>query len=248
LEDSVKGNRIYLIIAALIVLGAGGCKIGEAVPTVTIVQPTATLPPTQTPPPPTVTPLPPTATPLPPSETPIPSTETPLPQSETPSPTDTLTPEPIATLDPAIFELRSPAFGRDETIPAKYTCDELDISPPLEWGDPPEGTVSLAIVMDDITASNFVHWLFFNIPPETRSLPAGIDTVGHFEDGSQQGTNHIFALGYFGPCPQGSNRYRIRLFALDAMLDLEDGVMMIPLKQAMMGHVLAETELYGVYR
>jgi Raf kinase inhibitor-like YbhB/YbcL family protein len=102
--------------------------------------------------------------------------------------------------------------------------------------------------VEDISAPDFVHWILFNIPPDTRSLPEDIPTRGHFSDGRQQGTNHIFKTGYFGPCPlPGPNQYRFRLYAIDIMLDLDDGVMKIPLKQAIKDHILAQTELIGVY-
>jgi Raf kinase inhibitor-like YbhB/YbcL family protein len=102
--------------------------------------------------------------------------------------------------------------------------------------------------MDDISAGNLVHWVLYNIPPDTRSFPEGIPKQGHLSDGRQQGTNNALKVGYFGPCPlPGPNRYRFRLYALDTLLDLEDGLMMIPVKQAMKGHVLAETELIGKF-
>lgn len=79
-------------------------------------------------------------------------------------------------------------------------------------------------------------------------MPEGISNRGHFEDGRQQGMNHIFELGYFGPCPlPGPNQYRFRLYAIDIFLNLEDGVMKIPLKDAMKGHILAEAEFIGAY-
>jgi Raf kinase inhibitor-like YbhB/YbcL family protein len=149
-------------------------------------------------------------------------------------------------LDPTVFELRSPAFGLEESIPGIYTCKGEDRSPPLEWGNPPTGTQSLVMLMDDITVGNFVHWVLFNIPPDTRSLPEGVPKRDYLSDGSQQGTTQALKVGYFGPCPlPGPNRYRFRLFAVDTILDVEDGIMMIPLKQAMKGHILAETELIG---
>ena len=250
IEDKKRemSRNLILILLALIALGAASCAPTDMQPAATSIASVATsppsatrlpqtptpLPPTATAPPPTATPLPPTATPLPPTETPLPSTNTPLP--------------PTATLDPTVFQLRSPAFGMEETIPRLYTCNGEDVSPPLEWGDPPDGTQSLVLVAEDISAGSLVHWLFFNIPPDTRSLPEKVPTRGHFSDGSQQGMNQMFELGYFGPCPlPGPNRYRFRLYALDTLLDLEDGVMMIPMKQAMKDHILAETEIIGVY-
>jgi Raf kinase inhibitor-like YbhB/YbcL family protein len=252
----MKRGLVLFLLFTLIIAGAASCGSPDAqpttAPTIVAALPSATpLPPTPTPVPPTETPLPPTPTPVPPTETPPPPTQTPIPPTATPLPptaTPTNVPEPTATLDPTVFELRSPAFGREESIPDLYTCKGDDISPPLEWGEPPAGTQSLVMLMNDITAPNLVHWVFWNIPPDTRSLPESVPTRGHLDDGSQQGTNHIFQVGYFGPCPMpGPNRYRFRLYALDTMLDLEDGAMMIPVKQAMKGHILAETELIGLY-
>jgi hypothetical protein len=249
------GYMVRIITAAMTVLILlTGCGKSEptatplpAVATRITLEPTYTPPPpTETPPPPTETPVPPTNTPLPPTATPVPPTETLLPPTETPVPMET--PQPTPTLDPTVFQLRSPAFGLEETIPSRYTCKGEDISPPLEWGAPPSGTQSLVLIVDDISAGNLTHWLLFNIAPTTRSMSEAVPTQGHFEDGRQQGTNQILALGYFGPCPlPGPNRYRFRLYALDTMLDLEDGVMRIPLKEAMRGHILAETETIGMF-
>ena len=190
----------------------------------------------------------PTAVPLP-SATAVPPTVVPataIPPTGTTPPTDI--PEPTATLDPTVFEIRSPAFGNGEPIPVRYTCNDRDVSPPLEWGDPPEGTVSLALFSEDLTVGGFVHWIFFNIPPETRSLPEAVPLDGHFPDGSQQGTNNRLLLGYMGPCPPPrTHEYSFTLYALDTMLDLDDGVMRIEFKEAMQGHILAETEIVGLY-
>jgi len=228
----MKRNLILFLLVTftLITPGIAGCKSTNAQPTPTPI--------------PSATTALPSATPLPPTETPIPSTETPL-----PPPTETPEPEPTATLDPTAFELRSPAFGMEEPIPVLYTCNDKDISPPLEWGAPPEGAQSLVLLMEDISApGGLVHWILFNIPPDTRSLPEAVPTQDHFSDGRQQGMNQMLELGYFGPCPlPGPNRYRFRLYAIDIMLDLEDGVMKIPLKAAIRGHILAETEIIGVY-
>ena len=218
-------RHMRFAFVALIVLSITSCMPASN-------QPTATVQASPSPPLPTETQLPPTQTPLPPTVTPTP----------------TKMPEPTATLDPAIFELRSLAFGSEESIPVVYTCNGDDLSPPLEWGNPPENSQSLVLLVEDISAGNLVHWILFNIPPETRSLPEAVPTLGHFNDGRQQGMNQIFELGYFGPCPMpGPNQYRFRLYALDIMLDLEDGVMKIPMKEAMKGHILAETEVIGVY-
>lgn len=241
-----KGLALFLLVLFL-VLYVAGCASTNAPPATTTIPSTATSSPSATPPAPTATPVPPTETPLPPTVTPAPPTETPLPPTATPIP-PTEVPEPTATLDPAVFELRSPAFGMEERIPVEYTCNGEDVSPPLEWGDPPTGTQSFVLVVDDISAGDLVHWVLFNVPPDTRSLREGVPKKGHLSDGSQQGTNNALKVGYFGPCPlPGPNRYRFRLWAIDTVLDLDDGVMKIPVKQAMKGHILAETELIGVF-
>jgi Raf kinase inhibitor-like YbhB/YbcL family protein len=239
--------RIMTTAMTVLILLAG---CGKSEPTATPLPAAATqvaLEPTCTPPPPTETPPTPTETAVPPTNTPLPPTATPVPPTETPLP-PTETPQPTPTLDPTVFQLRSPVFGLEETIPSRYTCKGEDISPPLEWGAPPSGTQSLVLIVDDISAGNLTHWLLFNIPPSTRSMSEAVPTQGRFEDGRRQGTNQTLALGYFGPCPlPGPNRYRFRLYALDTMLDLEEGVMRIPLKEAMRGHILAETETIGVF-
>jgi len=164
-------------------------------------------------------------------------------------PLDTESSDTTSITDPSVFQISSPAFGDGEVIPVTYTCDDKDISPPLEWGEPPDGTASLVLVVEDLSADdNLTHWLLFNIPPDTRSLPEGVPPSAHFDDGSQHGTNNRLALGYMGPCPPPkSHQYRFRLYALDTTLDLEDGVMKIPLKQAIRGKALAETEIIGIY-
>lgn len=144
------------------------------------------------------------------------------------------------------LELTSPAFAAEESIPAKYTCDGQDISPPLEWGEPPQGTESLALIMDDPDAPVGVwdHWLLFNLPAETRQLDEGAAPPSE----SQGGQNSWGRTGYGGPCPPGgTHRYFFKLYALDTVLDIEAGAGKEELLQAMEGHILAQGELMGRY-
>jgi Raf kinase inhibitor-like YbhB/YbcL family protein len=149
-----------------------------------------------------------------------------------------------------VFELTSAAFAPGEPIPPKYTCDGDDVSPPLEWTDPPAGTQSLALICDDpdAPAGTWVHWVLFNLPAEARALPEAVPAVADLPDGSRHGNNSWRRVGYGGPCPpSGTHRYFFKLYALDTALDLAAGASKKELLGAMEGHVLAQAELMGTY-
>lgn len=148
------------------------------------------------------------------------------------------------------FELTSEAFAQGESIPRKYSCDGDDISPPLSWSDPPEGTESFALICDDPDApvGTWVHWVVFNIPAEKRALQENIPAQDRLSDGSLHGRNSWRRRDYGGPCPpRGTHRYFFKLYALDTMLDLEAGAKKKQVLRAMEGHVLAQAELMGTY-
>jgi Raf kinase inhibitor-like YbhB/YbcL family protein len=148
------------------------------------------------------------------------------------------------------FTLSSTEFIQESAIPAKFSCDGENISPPLEWVDPPQGTESFALISDDPDApgGTWVHWLLYNIPADVRALPEAIPPEGELSDGSQHGENSFGRLDYGGPCPpSGTHRYFFKLYALDVILDLEPGANKETLLQAMEGHILAEVELMGTY-
>ncbi len=148
------------------------------------------------------------------------------------------------------FELTSTAFGNGDPIPTKYTCDNQDISPPLQWSDPPEGTRSFALICDDPDApvGTWVHWVLYNLPASTRDLPEAVPSDADLSDGGQHGQNSWRRPGYGGPCPPGgTHRYFFKLYALDAELELAAGASKEQLLAAMKGHVLASTETMGVY-
>jgi hypothetical protein len=150
----------------------------------------------------------------------------------------------------ALLALTSAAFGAEEAIPARHTCDGEDLSPPLAWGDPPAGTQSLALVMDDPGApvGTWVHWVLFNLPAESRTLPEAVPPERALPDGGQHGQNSWRRPGYGGPCPpSGTHRYFFKLYALDIVLELEAGATKKALSQAMEGHILAEGQLMGTY-
>ena len=149
------------------------------------------------------------------------------------------------------FELISTAFEQGEPIPAKYSCDGEDISPSLAWGDPPQGTQSLVLIMDDPDApgGTWDHWIVFNIPAEIRELPEAMPAGMKFDDvAATFGKNSWGRSDYGGPCPPGgTHRYFFKLYALDTTLSLDESADKKQVLAAMEGLVLAEAELMGTY-
>ena len=148
------------------------------------------------------------------------------------------------------FTVSSPAFTHEGTIPVENSCDGASTSPALAWTNAPVDTKSYALVMDDQDAMDFVHWVIFNIPASATGLGAGLPLDTELEDGSLQGRNSTYVWGYLAPCPPmfgGDHRYVFTLYALDTMLDLESSAIKKDLLAAMEGHILAETELMGVF-
>lgn len=148
--------------------------------------------------------------------------------------------------------ISSPAFKEGDRIPTKYTCEGQDVSPPLAWSEPPAGTRSLALIVDDPDAPGgvFTHWVLFNIPAESRELPPAVPTQAELATGARQGTNDFGKIGYGGPCPPPGrpHRYQFTLYALDQSLDLKGGVSKKQLLSAMQGHILAQGRLTGTYQ
>ena len=148
------------------------------------------------------------------------------------------------------MELTSTAFQHNSPIPAEYTCDGRNISPPLKWGSVPEGVRSLALICEDPDAPSgtWTHWVIYNIPAEVGGLEAGVSTTETLASGASQGVNDFRQVGYGGPCPpSGRHRYFFRLYALDAELKLKPGARKQEVVRAMEGHVLATGELMGTY-
>jgi Raf kinase inhibitor-like YbhB/YbcL family protein len=145
----------------------------------------------------------------------------------------------------AALEIRSDAFEDGGTIPRRHTCDAENVSPALSFAGPPEGTRSLALVVDDPDApvGTFVHWLGWGIDPAAGGLVEG-------QAAPREGRNGFGTVGYAGPCPppgHGRHRYFFRLHALDAELGLEPGADRGELERALDGHVLEVAELVGGY-
>ncbi len=154
--------------------------------------------------------------------------------------------------EPMKIQLTSPSFKEGQPIPPKFTCKGADISPALEWDAVPEGTRSIALIMDDPDAprGTWVHWVLWNLPTEARSLPEAVPAKASLDDGAKQGLNDFPTTGYRGPCPPPGkpHRYYFKLYALDAPLALKEGVARkADLVAAMKGHILAEGQLMGTF-
>lgn len=143
----------------------------------------------------------------------------------------------------------SPTVQPGEAIPRQHTCDGPETSPPLAFGEIPEDTVTIAVVVDDPDAGEtpFVHWLVWNVPVSGGSAHLPEDTV---PSGAREGANSAGSIGYAGPCPprgDGAHTYRFTGFAIDRSLELDEGAKRAALEEAMDGHVLGQGRLSATY-
>jgi Raf kinase inhibitor-like YbhB/YbcL family protein len=152
------------------------------------------------------------------------------------------------------IQLTSDAFAHGQSIPAKYTCTGRNISPALAWGEPPVGTQSFALIMEDLDAPGgvWVHWVLYNIPLGMRGLAEDLPVTGkNVPEGQGSpfiGKNSWGDIGYGGPCPpSGTHRYVFTLYALDEMVGLLPGANKGELLKGMEGHILARGELMGTF-
>lgn len=152
------------------------------------------------------------------------------------------------------FQLSSSAYADGGAIPARFTCDGADVSPPLAWSGAPAGTKSFAFIMDDPDAPDpaapkmtWVHWVLYDIPVDVHGLTEGDSQ--HLPAGTREGTNDWKRTGYGGPCPPiGRHRYFHKLYALDTVLPDLHRPTKDALLAAMRGHVLAQAQIIGTYQ
>lgn len=147
------------------------------------------------------------------------------------------------------------AFAANGAIPAQYTCEGADRSPPLSWSGAPPGTKSFALVVDDPDAPDpaaprmtWVHWVLYDIPAGATALPEAV-APSALPAGTREGTNDWGRTGYGGPCPPiGRHRYFHKLYALDTVLGDLGRPRKAALEKAMKGHILAQAQLVGTYQ
>ena len=156
--------------------------------------------------------------------------------------------ERLKTDKPFILSSRTFAPGGD--VPSLYTCDGKDISPPLQWENPPLGTQSFVLICHDPDAfgGRWVHWIVFNIPPATRSLEQQINVTSI---NAQLGTNSWREAAYGGPCPPlKKHRYIFTVYALDkptlGVVSKKPNYKQV--MRAMSGHIINKTTLIGMYQ
>jgi Raf kinase inhibitor-like YbhB/YbcL family protein len=151
--------------------------------------------------------------------------------------------------------LASNAFAANAAIPARYTCEGKDVSPPLAWSGAPAGTKSFALIVDDPDAPDpaapkmtWVHWVLYDIPATATDLPEAVQPAA-LPRGTREGVNDWKRTGYGGPCPPiGRHRYFHKLYALDIVLPDLKGPSKAALEKAMEGHLLAQATLVGTYQ
>ena len=165
------------------------------------------------------------------------------------SPATNETPLTEATMS---LEVTSDAFANGQSIPAKYSCVGKNISPALAWNEPPAGTQSFALIVDDPDApmGTWVHWVLFNIPADTRDLQEDLPVTGKNADPNAiyVGKNSSGKTRYDGPCPpSGTHRYYFKLYALDTTLNLLPGATKDEVLKEMEGHILAQGEVMGTF-
>lgn len=149
-----------------------------------------------------------------------------------------------------MMNLSSSSF--QHKIPVRYTCNGQDISPELKWENPPSGTNSFALILDDPDApfGVFNHWVIFNIPSQASKLDEALPKKAEFPDGTLQGKNGMGKIGYNGPCPPPGkpHHYHFMLYALDTKLPDKAGISKKQIQETMKGHILAQTELVATYQ
>ncbi len=150
--------------------------------------------------------------------------------------------------------IRSAAFEDHGAIPAKYTCDGEDVSPPLSWSGVPQKAKSLVLIVDDPDAPDpanprmtWVHWVLYNLPPDSTGLPEAVKPE-QLPKGTRQGLNDWKRTGYGGPCPPvGRHRYFFKLYALDTVLPDLGEATKAQLERAMVDHVVSQAQIVGTY-
>ena len=143
-------------------------------------------------------------------------------------------------------------FESNQYIPAKYTCDGDNISPPLKFLQIPAGTKSLVLIVDDPDAprGTFDHWIVWNLPPKLRELTEGAEELTKLTPPPKQGMNGFKKPYYQGPCPPAGkpHHYHFKLYALNVQLMLQEGAPKQDVELAMKGHILDQAELVGIYQ
>jgi len=147
---------------------------------------------------------------------------------------------------PSLMKLTSPVFIHNSFLPAKFTCAGEDINPPLSISEIPSVAKSLVLIVDDPDApgGDWVHWLVWNISPETKDI-----AENSIPPGAVLGTTDFGRSNWEGPCPpSGIHHYQFKLYALNDIIDLAPGSKKSDLEAVMSGHILDQALLVGQYQ
>lgn len=151
----------------------------------------------------------------------------------------------------AEIKLTSTAFKEGQAIPRTYTCDGVNVSPPLEWSGVAKIAKTVAIVFDDPDApgGTWAHWVLYNLPADNIGIVENMPATENLKAGGFQGKNDFAKIGYGGPCPPaGTHHYYFKIYALDSELTLKAGATKTELLKAMEGHIVLQGQLMGTYR
>ncbi len=197
-----------------------------------------------------------------------------VPQPEDPvaEPESTGEPGPTAGEPSSPFSVSSSSFGDGAAIPERCACFGENVSPAVSWSNVPPDAASLLLFMYDSDAdmsmgasvsAGFVHWIVYNIPPDTTGFGEGVPAGVELEGGAMQGSNDfaryespgavfpggapVRLIGYDGPCPPAQHRYVIAVYALDAVLDLPPDATPVEILDAMQEHSIAEARWSGIF-
>ena len=149
------------------------------------------------------------------------------------------------------IKLTSTAFQEGQPIPRTYTCDGVNVSPPLEWSGVPKTAKTLSVICDDpdAPAGTWVHWVLYNLPANNIGIVESMPATEKLLAGGFQGANDFGKIGYGGPCPpSGTHHYFFKIYALDGELPLQAGATKAELLRAMEGHILLQGQLMGTYK
>ncbi len=149
------------------------------------------------------------------------------------------------------IKLTSTAFADNGIIPSKYTCDGINVSPPLSWRTDAQGIKSFVLVCDDpdAPAGDWAHWIIYDMPANVREIREDCNANRNLPDGAQMGINDFHKIAYGGPCPpSGTHRYHFKIYAVDKILHLKAGAPKREVLEAMDKHIIAEGLLIGKYK
>jgi len=156
------------------------------------------------------------------------------------------------SLNESVFKIISKDFANNENIPVLFSCQGKNISPELEWKNPPRGTKSFVLIMDDPDApmGTFVHWVIYNIPFNRTKLMRNFPRFNNEKMSIKQGKNSLKRIGYMGPCPPPgkAHRYFFKLYALNKILNLPPGLSKREVLKKIKPFIISKVELVGFYK